>query len=110
MGAIDARSQVVVQAQDTNDANPDCILFYVISSGTITDSVYLAVLCNTVAEMVAWTVHIWLDEVIGVFNPTTADVVEYLTDKGNDFHNGAPNIWIQGTLAMIDFRKEPYTL
>ena len=81
MGAICARSQVVVQAQDKNEANPDCIMFYVISSRTITDSVYLAVLRNPSAEMGAWTVRTGLDEVIEVFNPTPADVVEYPSNK-----------------------------
>ena len=104
MGAVCARSQVVVQAQDTNDANPDCIRFHVISGRTITDSVYLAVLRNPGAEMVAWTVHIRLEEVVEVSNPTPADVVEYLADKGNDFHDGAPNMWIHGTIAKIYFR------
>ena len=84
-------------------------MFYVISGGTITDSMCLAVLRNPGAEMVAWTVHIGLEEVIEVFNPTPADVVEYLTDNGNDFHDGAPNTWTQSTIAMIDCRKEPYT-
>ena len=84
-------------------------MFYVISGGTITDSVYLAVLRNPGAEMMAWMVHIGLEEVIEVFNPTPADVEKYLTDKGNDFHDWAPNTRIPGTIAMIDFRKEPYT-
>ena len=108
LGAACASSQVLVQSQGTNDANLDCHMFYVISDGTITDSVYLAVLRNPGAEMVAWTVHIGLKEVIAVLNLALADVVEYLTDRCHDFRDGAPTIWIQDTIPLIDFRKEPY--
>ena len=96
------RSKIIVMAREPNDTAPECQFYWVVSGGTLTDAVYIAASRNPENEMVALTLDIGLEDVIEITNPCPDDVVEYLTDKGNDFHDGAPNTWVQALEKTLD--------